>query len=453
VAVTDSVLEDVERYEHALDERAPRIDEFHAYYRGEARLAYATEKFREAFGFLLHDLADNWCQIVVDSSVERLAVQGFRFGEDTDADEQAWGFWQANDLDVESDIAHSEASQAGICYVLVTPDGDVPRISVVSGLEAIVETAPGDRRERIGGFKRWRQLGSETLWSGVLYTPDAYLLLEAEADDGQPRQWEVVESIANTLGEVPLIPMVNNPQIDGAGMSDLHVMLRLQDAINKLLADMLVNSEFVAYPQRWATGIEIPKGPDGKPLDREQFLSSVSRLWVSEMDDAKFGELGAHEGLGYVKQIEMIVQHIAAQTRTPPHYLTAGLGQYPSGDSLRASESGLVSKVKRKHRWYGEPWEESIRLSFLAVGETEKAAIRDAETIWTDPERRTEAQLVDALLKMSTLGVPREALWARYGASPQEIERWSQLADEAAAAAPTAPEVTSGLSIPSAPTD
>jgi hypothetical protein len=171
------------------------------------------------------------------------------------------------------------------------------------------------------------------------------------------------------------------------------------------------------------------------------------------MDDAKFGELGAHEGLGYVKQIEMIVQHIAAQTRTPPHYLTAGLGQYPSGDSLRASESGLVSKVKRKHRWYGEPWEESIRLSFLAVGETEKAAIRDAETIWTDPERRTEAQLVDALLKMSTLGVPREALWARYGASPQEIERWSQLADEAAAAAPAAPEVTSGLSIPSAPTD
>jgi Phage portal protein, SPP1 Gp6-like len=427
VAVADDLTTDIERYEEALDERARRIDEFHAYYRGEVPLAYATEKFREAFGWLLQALSDNWCQIVVDSSVERLQVQGFRFGA-PEADEQAWGIWQDSNLDVLSDVAHSEASQTGIAYTLVTPDDNGPRITICSGLEAIVETDPADRTYRVGGFKRW--LGLDGYRHGVLYLPDAFVIVQAEADDADDASdrspWEVVDTIANPLGVVPLIPMVNNPQIDGAGMSDLHVMMRLQDAVNKLLADMLVNSEFVAYPQRFATGIEIPKGRDGRPLDREQFLSSVSRLWVSEMPDAKFGELGAHEGLGYVKQIEMIVQHIAAQTRTPPHYLTAGLGQYPSGDSLRASESGLVSKVKRKQRWFGDPWEESLRVSFLALGEIEKAETRDAETIWADPERRTEAQLVDALVKMGTLGVPQRALWRRWGASPQEVDEWER---------------------------
>jgi hypothetical protein len=38
---------------------------------------------------------------------------------------------------------------------------------------------------------------------------------------------------------------------------------------------------------------------------------------------------------------------------------------------------------------------------------------------------------VDALVKMSTLGVPREVLWERWGATPQEIERWRGLNEDA----------------------
>lgn len=54
-----------------------------------------------------------------------------------------------------------------------------------------------------------------------------------------------------------------------------------------------------------------------------------------------------------------------------------------------------------------------------------------ARIVWKSPEWRTEGELVDALVKMSTLGVPREVLWERWGATPQEIERWRLLSEDA----------------------
>src|SRR3954451_20577446 len=80
-----------------------------AYYEGDHRLAFATAKFREAFGSLFAAIADNWMQIVIDSKAERLKVQGFRFGKQPGADQLAWDIWQANGMDAASSMAHTEA--------------------------------------------------------------------------------------------------------------------------------------------------------------------------------------------------------------------------------------------------------------------------------------------------------------------------------------------------------
>jgi hypothetical protein len=92
-----------------------------AYYEGDHSLAFATAKFREAFGILFGAIADNWCQLVVDSKVERLEVQGFRFGKKPGADDIAWDIWQANGLDAESAMVHTEAAKLGEAYWLVEP--------------------------------------------------------------------------------------------------------------------------------------------------------------------------------------------------------------------------------------------------------------------------------------------------------------------------------------------
>jgi hypothetical protein len=100
------------------------------------------------------------------------------------------------------------------------------------------------------------------------------------------------------------------------------------------------------------------------------------------------------------------------------------MGSFPSGESLKATETGLVAKVKRKMLSLGEGWEEAIRLAFAVEGNAERADMIDVETIWANPESRIVGETVDAAVKLATLGVPRPALWEYVGASPQQIERW-----------------------------
>lgn len=425
---TDPIQAQAKLLDAGLEARREAIERYDRYYLGFQRVAFATSKWRETFGALFKELADNWAQLVVDACVERLQVEGFRFGPSSDgADEAAWALWQANHLDADSSLAHTESGKSGIAYLLVTPgtDPSTPRITVEHPAQMITLHAPDDRRRRIAAWKKWGE-GQDA--RAMLYTPEAFYPLRSKGEgwlaDG--------DAIANPTGVVPAVPMLNNPTILGEGVSDLNVVVPLQDAINKLLADLLVNSEYVAYPQRWVTGLEIPIDPaTGRPADRETFLSSVSRMWLAENKDVDFGQLPEASGESYVKQIEMLIQHIAAQTRTPPHYLLGQSGNFPSGESLKATETGLVAKVRRKQVTFGEAWEEAMRLAFLYAGDNARGKAANVETIWADPEARSEGELVDALLKMQTLGVPLRALWQRWGATPQEIEQWEQARKDA----------------------
>ena len=431
-AAPETVAYWLARLSAQLDVQAAQTAYFDAYYDGRHPMQFATSKFRETFGDLFSEFADNWCEVVVDSSLERLGVQGFRFGatDDYKGDDAAWSIWQANYLDADSNAAHLEAIKSGTAFVIVD-GGDPPRITVESPYEVTVAIEPGNRRRRVAALKRWRDEGDHV--HATVYLPEgAYrFVTKAPVTAGEQEiEWLADEpaQVPNPFGSiVPVLPLRNNPTMIGGGRSDLLPVIDVQNAINKLVTDMVVASEYAAFRQRWATGVEIPRDPTTGDPDRAavgRFLSSVSRAWVVEDEKATFGDFNVTDLGNYVRAVEMLIQHLAAQTRTPPHYLTAGLGQWPSGDSLKASETGLVAKVRRKQLNFAETWEEAMRLAFMATGDQERARATDAEVIWQDPEYRTEGERVDALVKMRTLGVPLEALWSKWGATPQEINRW-----------------------------
>jgi hypothetical protein len=128
--------------EGRMDERQKRLKVLDDYYEGRHPMAFATSRFREAFGGLLETLSDNWCRIVVTSSARRLKVQGFRFGSEQSADEAAWAIWQANGMDAQSAMVHTEAIKLGEAYWLVEPprDGGEPRITCEHPSQMIVAT-------------------------------------------------------------------------------------------------------------------------------------------------------------------------------------------------------------------------------------------------------------------------------------------------------------------------
>src|SRR5215471_890117 len=109
IALPDRTAEDWLKILGArLDAQAQRVKTYEAYYAGRHPLAFATSKYREAFGALFSAFADNWCELIVDAAAERLAIVGFRSGKPT-ADEDAWKLWQRNQLDSRSVQAHTEA--------------------------------------------------------------------------------------------------------------------------------------------------------------------------------------------------------------------------------------------------------------------------------------------------------------------------------------------------------
>jgi hypothetical protein len=121
---------------------------------------------------------------------------------------------------------------------------------------------------------------------------------------------------------------------------------------------------------------------------------------------------------------------LAAQTRIPIYYFRPQAISNISAEALIGLDAGLVSKVNDTRDPFGEGHEDTIRLAFKARDpQDERASEVMAETIWKNTESRSEAQLVDAAVKLSTIGVPQEALWERIGASPQEIDRWKAMGE------------------------
>lgn len=424
----------VQRLEKRLKDQVHDAELLGRYYEGDHPLPVAHDRAREAFQRLLRQSRANWCGLIIDAVAERLHVDGFRM-ETTDeaADADAWGIWQRNGMDAESELVHVEALICGESYVTVWSDPDdveTPLITAEHPTQMVIDTMPGRRQLVAAAMKVW-----EDDWSGethaTLYLPDGIWKYRRRSSNTKWTERE--ESIANPLGEVPVVPFRNRPRLLAGGRSEIDDVLDIQDRINKTILDRLMAGEFAAFRQRWATGMEIPTDDEGNAV--EPFRSAVDRLWISEDPETTFGEFSATDLGPYIDAVEADVQHMAAISRTPPHYLLGKMLNI-SGDALKAAESGLASKAKSRTRHFGEAWEKVMRLAF-AVLDDPRAKVQDSQTIWSDVETRTEGERVDALTKMATLGVPRAALWERWGASQQEIARWRDLQLEESLIAPT----------------
>jgi hypothetical protein len=424
-----------------LDARWAEWKTYDAYYKGDQALAYATEKFREAYGGLFRDLRDNYMSLVVDSAAERLRVQGFRFG-DQDADKDAWRIWQANGLDAQSNMVHTESIKLGEAYWVVQPNGDIPRITAEHPSQVIVATDPGDRRTRLAALKKWQ--GEDGYAYANVYLPDRVVkyrqvrrpsVIDGISDYGTAK-WETIGASGNPLGVVPIIPVPNNPSMLEGGRSDLAGgALSIQDGINKELADMIVGSEYTAFRQRVILGIDQPKDEQGRPIpiDRKdtERQSRESRLWMFPGKDGKAFEFSATDLSNFRQAIDGLTGDLAAQTRIPIYYFRPQAISNISAEALIGLDAGLVSKTDDKKEPMGEGHEEMTRLAFRSVDpKDERANATDAETIWRNTESRSQAQVVDAAVKKQTLGVPWEQIMEDIGYSPQQIDRMAAMREE-----------------------
>ncbi|CAM5681636.1 MULTISPECIES: phage portal protein [Streptomyces] len=413
----------------ALCKRSKDTQRFDDYYECEHPLPFLHEKARDPFRRLLRMSRANYMELVVDALVGRLEVAGFQSDAAGDADKRAWGLWQDNNLDGGSQLCFLEAAVRGEAYLLVSPPTGRRkefRITPEHPTQVITEAVPGEPGELAAALKLWLDDWTARLCC-TLYLPERIYKFEApEPKTGGSPQW-VRRQVAgeewggrNALGEVPFGQLANRPRMLKPGASELRSVTGIQDRINKTIADRMMTQESAAFPQKWATGMEIPVDEQGQ--DIEPFDVAVNKILIAEEGTARFGQFAAADLSGYLKAKEADVQDIAAITSTPPHYLLGSMVNL-SAEALKAAEAGLIHKIYTRRRFLEEGLERTMRLAGFGAS--------SARIVWKSPEWRTEGELVDALVKMSTLGVPREVLWERWGATPQEIERWRLLSEDA----------------------
>lgn len=429
------------RLAQGLIDRQPRYELLESYVVGRHPVPSGDARYVKALREMQEKAKTNYVGLVTNAPCERMEVVGFRFGDDAEdsGDEDANKMWQANDMDLMSGIAHTTAATFSRCYILVSPpseEGGEPVFTVEDPRITIVEHDPAQMRKLRAGLRMWhddiigRAIAVVYLPNGIHYfrgnlnawykNIDYDLLRERVTSAGS---WEYVGSEPNIIGEVPIVPINWRPGLHGTSMAEAEEGFSIQDRINATVLDRMIISRSQAYKQRWAKGVTIPKDDAGRP--KAPFDPGSDILWAVADRDAMFGEFREADIRQILEAVRDDVGDLAAITKTPPHYLLGEIVN-ASGDALKAAETGLVSKTKQRIRSAGLAWEKVIRLGFAYKGD-ERAKSEVAETIWADPESRSRAELADAILKETQMGLPPEMAFERLGLTPAQVTRAMQL--------------------------
>jgi len=424
------------------------VKKFNDYYRGkEGRLRFASDEFKEYFTKRFDGFSDNWCAVVADTTVERIEYLGMRLDGKRKADatlERAWERGEAKRKLGEAILMMNIAKRA---YGLVWPDG---RITFENPDSAAILT-----NHRTGKTGAGLLLAQDDKFEyGQLFIPAArsgveVIELQREKlalENGERRiapdanAWQFSNKPIKRLkfDAVPLVEMSNKALLDNDPISDIEGVASAQDAINLVWAYTLNALDYLSLPGRVVMNGEKPVeeilDEDGNVIgSRPAELDALIRDRISwlEGEGLSISEWSAGSVDGFAKIIELAVAHVAAQTRTPAHYLLS-TGSNTPATGYDLAEAGLVSKVKERMTYVAPAIKELNRLVAIAGGDTKKAEqIATGKVLWASPQYRSEAQLVDALVKLRQIGFPLEFIAEQYGLEPKEVKRvMKMIADE-----------------------
>ena len=438
----------------ALPLRSERYRRYGAYYEGAHRFPFASERYRQDFGRMLAEARINLCARVVDAHADRLAVVGFgdrAQAEANDAAETAWNLWLANSLDLRQGEVYQEAFRAGDAYVLVWPREDergrpTPRLYPQRADQVTVHYSEDDPGLIDAAAKAWKR--EDGFWRLTLYLPDRiekYVSRQSGPSSGAfPRGAESFVPyqpegepwpLPNPWDAVPMFHFGTNAHLGGFGRCELADVIPIQDALNKTAMDLLVTSEFMAYPQRWAVGVAAFTDPDSGEEVRP-FAAGADRVWTVPAPDARFGEFMAANLGQLVAQKQELQLDIARVSCVPVHYLLMS-GSMPSGESLKTAEAPFVAKLEDRQRAFGAIWADALAFALRLDGQ----APAELATRWAAAAPRSEQETWSVAQLKLAAGVSPDQVMREGGYSAEQIAAMqSETTDALAARGAVIPE-------------
>ena len=257
-----------------------------------------------------------------------------------------------------------------------------------------VVTDPGTRRI-VAAVKRWE---TPTSTEAVVYEADTIKRYRADNPGATTAGFNLIETIPNPLGVVPVVEFTNADRLLDDGTSEITDLMPLVDGLNKSLADMLVTSEYCARPRRWATGIELEE---------------------ADVLDAEGNPTGETEAVNPIPDV--LLGQIMAVSALPSHYIGITTSNPASADALRAAEASLTARAEARQATFGRSWEQVARL-IVAVSSGVDPSTVEVRVVWADAATRSVAQEADAVVKLFAAGLlPASFALKRLGYDADEI--------------------------------
>lgn len=426
----------------------PQYQRYINYHEGRHDLRFATDKFRNAFGDLFRKFADNLCPAIIDAAADRLQITGFDAPEqDEQFGPEMWKFWIQSRMPRKSGAVHEHALKTGDAYVIVWPDRDgMPVIAPNPAQQMYVRyEEEGDGSQIAWGTKMWRIVDGRIRLN--LYYPDRIekYVTTSVIKVGLPTKAAAFQTytvplepwpVRNPYGRVPIFHFPNNVEMGTSGISELHHVIPLQDALNKSLMDLLVAMEFVALPQRWATGLELEEDPVTKqPII--PFKAGVDRIWSVGDPETKFGQFEQARMTDFIGVQNDIRLEMARISRTPMHYLSISSGgnvssftssMYPSGESLKTAEAPFTGKIRDRQITFGDVWKDVMH--FCSAINKELAVPEDFNIMWQSAHPETPTEEATVAEAKQRLGIPQDQIWSELGYTAAQIQRMKTLQRE-----------------------
>lgn len=378
-----------------------KLRSWSAYYEGRQSLSYMDPELVAEMGHRIRPVILNWPRLVVDSLEERLDVEGFRLAGEARADSRMWDWWQANDLDEQSQQAHIDALVESRSFVIVgAPDsGDVPVITVESAQQVTASFDPRTRKVR-AALKSWSDVDSAEDFA-TLYLPDVTLYYRS--GPGKGGVFEEYDRDEHGMGVVPVVPIVNRPRtLAPEGVSELADVVPLSDAACKVATDMMIGAEFHAMPRRWVVGMgpEDFVDADGHPVS--EWSRIAGRVWANKgtPQEVEMGQFPEADLSNFHSTINALAKLTASMAGLAPHVLGMATENPASADAIRSAETRLIKRAERRQRAFGGSWERVMRIAARVMDGSSDPSLSRLETVWRDAATPTVGQAADAAVKL-----------------------------------------------------
>ncbi|MFT3743306.1 MAG: phage portal protein [Pyrinomonadaceae bacterium] len=417
---------DIEKALTNLRANSTRYDKSIRYYNGDHDLAFATEKFENTFGTLFREFALNLCPVICDAVRDKLRVTGFSVEASTNNSANSVNsatreIWFRNRMASRAGEIHKEALKCGDAYVFVWPDALGKAVfypNSASGITVVHnEGSPGSIT---WAAKSWTD-ADKRIRLNILYPDRIERYISRTKADTFPDPTDMIafaddsdagySVIANPYGVVPVFHFANNADLGQLGRSELDAAMPVQDGLNKSVLDMLVAMEYSAFRQRWAAGIEVEYGEQGKSI--APFDSGVDHLWIAGNPSAKFGDFETAQLEQFLKVKDSFRIDMASVTGTPLHYFLQVNAGLPSGEAPKKSETRFIAKVRDRQESFGQVWADVMAFALRIEHGSDAKLI----TEWEDPSPLSEREFLENILLKRQIGLPvdKALIEAGYG--------------------------------------